>query len=215
LQLAATKVNLPPALVGIIGVISIVGGLVECFFGYRIFMVTLAIIGFLIGVVVAGVIGATQSHEAAVVLLSAVMGGFIGAILMLVLHFVGVFVLGAILGGILGALLCAAANSHIEPAVLMIPAVMGGIAALLVRKFMIIMATAFSGSWNVVAGIAYFTAIAIDRGNILEVFWPGGGYLFPRVLCWLALGIFGVIVQYKIVPLSPTEQIELESRMNS
>ncbi|MEI8372869.1 MAG: DUF4203 domain-containing protein [Planctomycetota bacterium] len=208
LRQATAQVHLPPAFVGIIAAISIVGGLVECFFGYRLFMVTLAIVGFLFGAVLAGAIGAAQSHEAVVALLSAILGGFIGAVLMIVLHFVGVFVLGAALGGIIGALLCAAANSNPEPVMLMIPAIVGGIVALLVRKFMIIVATAFTGAWSVVTGIAYFTAITIDRSNILEVFWPGGGYLFPRVLCWLALGIFGVIVQYKVVPLSPPEPNE-------
>ena len=205
LRQATSQSPLPPAFVGIIAAISIIGGLVECFFGYRIFMVTLAIVGFLIGAVLAGAIGAAQSHEPVVALLSAIVGGFIGAVLMIVLHFVGVFVLGALLGGLLGAMLCAAANSKPEPAILMIPAVMGGIAALLVRKFMIILATSFSGAWSVVTGVAYFTTITIDRSNILAVFWPGRGYLFPLALCWVALGIFGMFVQYKMVPLSPTE----------
>ena len=205
LRQVTAQLHLPPALVGIIAAISIVVGVSQCFFGYRIFMVMLALTGFLIGAVLAGGIGYAQSHEAAVALLSAIVGGFIGAVLMLVLHFVGVFVVGAIFGAILGAVLCGAAHSNLEPAVLIIPAVMGGIAALLLRRFMIILATGFSGAWNIVTGIAYFTTIAIDRGNVLEVFWPGGRYLFPVVLCWLALGIFGVIVQYKIVPLSPPE----------
>ena len=88
---------------------------------------------------------------------------------------------------------------------LMILAVMGGIAALLLRKLMIIVATGFGGAWSVVTGIAFFTMEAIDRTNIVELFWPGGRHLFPIVLCWLALGIVGVMVQYKVVPLSQRE----------
>ena len=92
LRLAATQVTLPQGLVGILAALSIFVGLIECLFGYRIFMVILALVGFLLGAVLAGAIGYAQSHEALVALLSVIVGGFIGAVMMLVLYFVGVFV---------------------------------------------------------------------------------------------------------------------------
>lgn len=201
-RLTATGVNLPKDLVGVVVAISIAIGIIECLFGYRIFMAIVAMIGLVIGAFLAGSIGYAQSHDAVLAVVLAIVGGLLGAILMVVLQFVGVFAVGAVFGAILGAVLCAAAHSNPEPAVLVIFAAIGGIAALIWRKFLIIMATGFGGAWSVVTGIAYFTASALDRGNVQEALSPNGTYLVPVVFSWLVLGTVGVMFQYAAIPLS-------------
>jgi hypothetical protein len=119
---------------------------------------------------------------------------------MVAIYFVGVFLIGAILGGVLGIMLYTAAGSSPEPAVLVILAVIGGIIALVLQKFMIIVSTAFGGAWGVVAGIAYFTTGVIDPTGFDRLARSGGAHLFVIVLCWLVLGIVGVIVQYRSTP---------------
>jgi len=192
----------------------IIFGVVQCFFGYRIFKFTLKLIGFLLGAVLAGGIGAVISQEAGVGILTALIGGFIGAALMVALHFVGVFLLGASLGGLLGLFLSALSQNSPD-AVSLILAIIGGVAALIYHKFMIITSTAFAGAWIVVTGIfnfnRWFYVLTSGRSiyhydfSFEGLFSSWGTNLFAMVLCWLALGIFGVIVQYRKVPPEQNE----------
>ncbi len=189
--------DLPQDLLNVIIGIGILVGALQCFFGYRIFKFILGLTGFLLGGVLAGSIGYTISQEESVALLSGLVGGFVGAALMIALYFIGIFLIGALLGGVLGAVLFAVAESNPEPSVLLILAVISGVIALIFQKFMIIVSTGFGGAWGVVVGIAHFTTGAIDPSNIERMFRSGGSQLYSILLCWLALGIIGIIVQYK------------------
>jgi hypothetical protein len=188
----------------IIGLIILVGAL-QCFFGYRIFKFILGLTGFLLGGALAGAIGYGISQEVAVAVLAGLVGGFIGAALMVALYFIVIFLIGALFGGVLGAVLFAVAESNPEPAVLLILAVIAGVVALIIQKFMIIVSTGFGGAWSVVTGIAYFTTGAIDPTNFERMFRSGGSHRYAILLCWLALGIVGVIVQYKSAPTKEDE----------
>ena len=177
--------------------LGILVGALQCFFGYRIFKFLLGLFGFLLGSVLAAAIGFNFTQEVVVVFLFGLVGGFIGAALMTVLYFVGVFVIGSFFGGILGVVLYAVAESNPDPAPLLILAVIAGVIALIFQKFMIIVSTGFGGSWMVVTGIAYFGTQAINISNLNQIFRPDGSHLYAIILCWLALGIVGVIVQYR------------------
>lgn len=180
----------------IIGLIVVVGAL-QCFFGYRIFKVILGLTGFLLGGILAAAIGSTFSQEVAFVLITGLTGGFIGAALMVGLYFVGIFIIGALFGGVLGTVFYAAAESNPDPAVLLILAVLTGILALIFQKFMIIVSTSYGGASAVVAGIAYFITGAINLSKPEQMSGSNGSYLYAFLLGWLALGTFGVIVQYR------------------
>ncbi len=178
--------------------LSIVIGAVQCFFGYLIFKIILGLTGFLVGGVLAGAIGYAVSQQEIVALLAGLVGGAIGAALMVALFLIGVFLIGAFFGGVLGAALYAVAGNSPEPAVLLILAVIAGVLAVIFQKFMIILSTAFGGAWNVVTGIAFFTTGAIDPTDPMRFFQSGGTLLYTVVLCWIALGIAGMVVQYRM-----------------
>ena len=197
--------DLPQDILNVIIGLSILVGAVQCFLGYRIFKFILGLTGFLIGGALAGVIGYAISQQEVVALLAGLVGGFIGAALLIALYFIGVFLIGALLGGILGAVFFAVAGSSPEPAVLLILAVIAGVIALIFQKFMIIVSTGFGGAWSVVMGIAYFTTGAIDPTNLERMFRSGGTLLYAILLCWIALGIVGVIVQFKSAPKKEKE----------
>ena len=197
--------DLPQDVLNVIIGLSILVGALQCFFGYRIFKLILGLTGFLLGGALAGAVGYAISQEEAVALLAGLVGGFIGAALMVVLYFIGIFLIGALLGGVLGAVLFVVAESNPEPAVLLILAVIAGVIALIFQKFMIIVSTGFGGAWSVVTGIAYFTTGSIDPTNLERMFRSGGSHLYTILLCWLALGIVGVIVQYRSVPTKEKE----------
>lgn len=183
----------------IIGLCILVGAL-QCFFGYRIFKFILGLTGFLLGGALSGVIGFSFSQEEAFALLAGLVGGFIGATLMVTLYYAGIFLIGGLFGGILGTVLYAVAESNPEPAVLLILAVLAGVSALIFQKFMIIVSTGFGGAWGVVIGMVYFITDAVDLSNLDQTFRSGGSLLYAILLCWLALGIVGVIVQYRSEP---------------
>ncbi|MGM0745148.1 DUF4203 domain-containing protein [Rhodohalobacter sp.] len=181
-------------------VLGILVGALQCFYGYRIFKFILGLFGFLLGGVLAAAIGLNFTQEVVVVFLFGLVGGFIGAALMTALYFVGVFVIGSFLGGILGVVLYAVAESNPDPVALLILAVIAGVIALVFQKFMIIVSTGFGGSWMVVIGVAFFATQAINFSNLNQIFRPDGSHLYAIILCWLALGIVGVMVQYRSSP---------------
>jgi len=196
--------------------LGILVGALQCFYGYRIFKFILGLIGFLLGSVLAAAIGYNFTQEVILVFLIGLVGGFIGAALMTALYFVGIFVIGSFFGGILGVVLYAVAESYPDPAALLILAVIAGVIALVFQKFMIIVSTGFGGSWMVVTGIAYFATQAINFSNLNQIFRPDGSHLYALILCWLALGIVGVIVQYRSSPTNEPQSLgESESEIHA
>lgn len=198
--------ELPQDTLNVIIGLSILFGAVQCFFGYRIFKIILGLMGFLIGGVLAAAMGFAIFEQEIIALVSGLVGGIIGAALMVVLYFVGIFLIGAFLGGVLGTVLFAVAETYPEPVVLLILAVITGVIALIFQKFMIMVATGFGGAWSVVTGIAYFTTGAIDPTNLESMFRADGSQLYIIVLCWIALGTVGVVVQYLSAPPPKEEE---------
>jgi hypothetical protein len=190
----------PQDALNLIIALGILVGVIQCFFGYRIFKFVLGMTGFLLGAALAGVVGYNISQQVITGVFAGILGGVIGALLMFALYFVGVFLFGAFLGGVLGATLYGMAGSNPEPVALIILAVVFGLIALVFQKFMIIVSTAFNGAWNVVTGIAYFTAGSAEPSNLERLFRSRGAALYMMTLCWVLLGITGVIIQYKSAP---------------
>lgn len=190
---------LPQDVINVIIGFGIIIGAIECFFGYRIFKVILGLVGFLLGGSLAASIGYTVFQQQTVALLAGLIGGLIGASLMVVLFFIGIFLIGAFLGVVLGSVFFAAAGNNPGPVVLLILAVIAGVMALIFKKFMIIVSTGFGGAWSVVTGITHFTG-SIDLTNFDRPFISTGSQIYVIILCWLVLGILGMIVQYRSAP---------------
>jgi len=180
--------------------IGILIGLIQCFWGYRLFRVVLGIVGFLIGAALGWVLGLSFIGEQWGAILGAILGGLIGAALLSVLYFLGVFVMGGLLGAMLGATLLGVVGLDQIPVVLIVLGIIGGILAVIFQKAMIILSTAFSGSWSAVTGIAYFLGggyvwSGLD-GGLRAMPWRTGVVL----LAWLALGIIGSVIQFGTAP---------------
>lgn len=182
--------KIPPDLFALMIGLGILLGAIQCFFGYRIFKFILGAVGFL-----AGAVGYSASNEPFVAVLAGLVGGLLGAALLVGLYFVGIFLFGAFLGVVVGASFFAAAGGQPEPAVLLILAAIGGVLALIFQKFMIILSTAFNGAWNVVAGIACLATGTTDPANLEKFFRPDGSQRFVAILCWIVLGAAGAIYQ--------------------
>ena len=89
-------------------IVLLVGGIVACFFGYRLFRIVLAIFGFILGSLAASSVFGVGDTGAMVI--AAVVGGLVGAGILIVAYFVGVALIGAGLGAVSAHLLLAAGD---------------------------------------------------------------------------------------------------------
>src|SRR4029450_9495421 len=83
-------------------VVLLLGGIVACFFGYRMFRLVLAIFGFILGAFAASSLFAASAPPR--VLVAAAVGGLAGAGILIAAYFVGVALVGAGLGALVANL---------------------------------------------------------------------------------------------------------------
>lgn len=132
--------------------ILLVGGLMACFAGYRIFRVVLGIYGFILGALLAtSIVG---SEHTMWTLLAAVGGGLAGALVLIGAYFIGVALIGAGLGALLANLIWAGIGGEPHVLVVVLLAIAGALAALALQRYVIIVATSFGGAQTVVVGAA-------------------------------------------------------------
>ena len=184
----------------IVTLVAIILGLLNCFFGYRLFKVMLAIYGFVLGAIFGAIIGGGLANGNTVAIIVAGLGGgLLGAGLMVAFYFLGVFVVGAAAGALLAGSIGTALGVDLPTLVVVIVAVIVGLIALALQRVVIILATAFSGAWLVIeggmaliAGRAVFLTRAVNAPNIERVTQLS----LPVLILWLALGIAGALVQF-------------------
>ena len=189
----------------LVALVSIGLGVVYCFFGYRIFKVILAILGFVVGASIAARIASgIFGGERVLTILAGLAGGVIGAALVVAFYFIGIFLLGTWLGSLLGILLTVGGESNVAIVIILVLAVIGGIVAIILQRLMIIVSTSLSGSWAIVSGISHFVGGGFGPVRPfqyhpnLRALRPMGARGYIVLLCWVLLGIAGIVVQYKV-----------------
>jgi len=212
--------NLSSSAATLVALLSIAFGLLNCFFGYRLFKFMLGVYGFLLGALVGALVaGGVAGGQAWVLIVGAVIGGIVGAALMVLLYLVGVFVVGAVAGMLLANAVGAVLGIDMPTLVVIILAVVVGIVALILQRVVLVLATAFSGAWAVVGGgAALFSGQAVS----LNLFSPSGSWLGEGawllivLAAWLLLGIVGAFVQFRTTadkePASPVPSPPAEPR---
>jgi hypothetical protein len=170
-------------------------GLLQCFFGYRLLMATMAMTGFLLFGAISSALMSVFTERALPILCAGIIGGVGGAVLLVAAHIVGVFVLGgavgALVGGVLQARFPALASRFAIPFLVLA----GGLAAALLRRHALIVFTSVLGSWLAVAGTLHFVAGVefIPEIGIWET-WPPR-LRWSALLAWMFLAICGLIGQ--------------------
>lgn len=180
-------------------VVLALGGLLACFFGYRLFRVVLAIFGFILGALAASsLFGASDTWH---LVAAALGGGVAGAVLMVAAYFLGVALVGAGLGALVVHLLWRYVEGDPHPFLVVLFSVAGALLATWLQRYVIILGTAFAGAWTLlVGGLALYgdraALTAAAAGNVW-VAYPlnpaPGQWWVPWA--WLALGLSGTFVQ--------------------
>lgn len=194
------------ATVVLAGVIAIAIGIVFCFFGYRVFRIVLAVLGFAIGATVAWTaVAQYYSQEFWILVLSGLVGGLIGAVLLVLVYYLGLFLAGAWLGALLALVISTQLGYEPNWIILAIAAGVGGIVALLLQKVVIVISTALGGAGNIVWGASLLVApqlsafmLPADYPTWLEAAQHPSRDLSLTLLCWLGLAVLGMIVQFSV-----------------
>ena len=180
----------------------LLGGTVACFFGYRMFRLVLAIAGFILGALAASsVFGASDTGP---MLIAAVVGGLIGAGILIAAYFVGVALVGAGLGVLVANLAFSASGREPHFLVIVFCAIAGAVGSMYLQRYFIIVGTAFGGAWTMIVGamalVGNREALAAAASRDVWVVYPldpaPGQEWVP--IAWLALGAIGAGVQLGI-----------------
>src|SRR5918995_4546425 len=133
-------------------IILLLGGLLACFAGYRVFRVVLAIYGFILGALLASSL--MGSEQTMWMVLAWVAGGLIGALILIVAYFAGVALLGAGLGAAAAHMIWASLSTEPGLIVVILFSIAGALGALALQRYVIIVATGFGGAQTAVVGAA-------------------------------------------------------------
>jgi hypothetical protein len=182
--------------------ILIAGGVLACFAGYRLFRVVLGLYGFLLGALLASSLMSPGDHTQMVV--GALVGGIVGAVVLNLAYFVGVALVGAAGAAVLLHVAWTRV-AHGDPPVLLViaVAVAGALAATQLQRIVIIAATAFGGAWTAVVGVLAVlgdrSARAAAAANDVWVAYPlsAGPHRYAALGGWLVLSIAGLAVQLR------------------
>jgi hypothetical protein len=185
------------------GAVLVLGGALACFAGHRLFRVVLAIYGFILGAMLASSMFGASANVGMV--LAAFVGGMVGALVLMFAYFVGI----ALVGAGLGAFVAHFASQFFgpgdpPPVVLIALAALGAVGAMLLQRYVIIVATAFGGAWTALVGMFALggdrrAAKAAAAGDvwILYPMNPAPGQRWILV-AWFVLGLIGTAVQLGI-----------------
>ena len=178
------------------------GGIISCFFGYRLFRTVLAIFGFILGALAASSLFGVS--DTGLMLIAAVVGGLVGAFVLIAAYFVGVALVGAGLGAVIANLVFSAGDR--DPSVFMVIlfSVAGAVGATYLQRYFIIVGTAFGGAWTMIVGAM---ALVGDRAALRAATSGDVWVAYPLnpapgqrwvVAVWIVLSLIGAGVQLGI-----------------
>lgn len=190
---------IPASYTTLAAVVFVAGGLLTCFAGYRLFRIVLALYGFFAGAMIGSHL--TDPGNTWAVAMYGLVGGVVGAALMVVAYFVGVGLIGAGLAALVLNLGWKLVGGEPPTLLLVIVCVVGAVLALNVVRYVVVFGSAIAGSWTaLVGGLALMgnpTALKAASAPGIWVVYPID--MVPHqwwvMGLWFVLTIAGVAVQ--------------------
>jgi hypothetical protein len=179
---------------------AIAWGLLDCFFGYRVFKITLAVVGGLFGVVFGQAAGHALGFGTGGEIGGMIVGGLLGAGLAFMLYTGAVFVAGFGFGSTLGVLLLTHYNHMVALMSGLVLGIIGGFLAVSLQRVLIILSTALLGSFRTMLALAYFVSkldwlYYYQHPQQIPALIDNNTWMFP---CILGLAVVGVIAQFEL-----------------
>lgn len=179
---------------------AITWGLLDCFFGYRVFKFTLALLGGLTGALAAQATALALGLGPVGVTISLIAGGLLGAGLAFLLYLAAVFLAGFGFGATLGILLLANFQHMVALLSGCVLGLIGGFLAIKLQRVLIILSTALLGAFRAMLALAYFVS-QIDwwfycrHPEQMPALIDTNAWMLPAIL---ALAAVGVLVQFEV-----------------
>lgn len=173
-------------------------GVLDCFFGFRVFKFTVTLLGGLVGAFLgqaaSGALGLGHSGQIGGLL----VGGVLGAGLAFLLYIAAVFVAGFGFGAALGLLILTQLGHMVALLGGCILGVAGGFLAVKLQRVVIILSTALLGSFRALLAATYFSSqidwlFYCQQPQQLPALIESNPWMFPSVL---ALASVGAIAQF-------------------
>ena len=192
--MAALSVHVPVA------IILLVAGVLSCFLGYRLFRWLLALYGFVGGAYLVSLFINVPSPWATALII--VGGGLTGAAIVIMTYLAGLAILGAGLGVLALSLTWTPVYGEPETWLLILTCLVGAVMSVALRRYVIIVGTAFGGAWigliGTLALAGHGRALAVASGDIWQVYplAPANGQLWFAI-GWFALGSLASFLQLR------------------
>jgi hypothetical protein len=176
----------------------LVGGIVVCFFGRKLFRTSLAIVGFVVGASAASSVFGLSDRMP--MLVAGVLGGLLGAFILYTAYYIGV----ALVGAAFGAVACNLAFSalHREPPVFAVVlfAVAGAVMSTYLQRYFVIVGSGIVGALMMIhgaiglAGKEFGVSPASGGVWVVVPFDPAPGQRWVPIV-WGVLTVVGIAVQ--------------------
>jgi hypothetical protein len=137
-------------------------------------------------------------------IVAALVGGLIGAAILIAAYFVGVALIGAGLGAAVANLFFATSDRDPHFLAVVFLSIAGATAAMYLQRYFIIVGTGFGGAWTMIVGamaaLGDRAALEAAAGGNVWVAYPMNPAPGQRwvPIAWLALGAIGTGVQLGI-----------------
>jgi hypothetical protein len=184
-------------------ILLILGGALACLAGYRLFRIVLGIYGFVLGAMLtSSMVGVTNTVGMVV---AALLGGAVGALIFVFAYFVGIALVGAGVGALLVHMVWTQTSPGDPPAwAVIVAAIAGAAVAMVLQRYVIVVGTSFGGAWTMLVGLmaalgdrAALRAAAASDAWILYPLDPAPGRRWVPI-AWVALGVVGMAVQLTV-----------------
>jgi Domain of unknown function (DUF4203) len=173
---------------------AIAWGVLDVFFGYRVFKITLAVVGGLIGLAAAHGLAGLLGVEPAIATALLVVGAMLGAALAFLLYLAAVFVAGFGFGATLALLLLAHQHQFVALVAGLVLGIIGGFLAVKVQRILIVLSTSLLGSFRAVLAMTYFTGqidwlFYVRSPEQMPALLDGNGWMMPSILAFATVGV--------------------------
>jgi len=175
------------------GIILIVTGLIFCFFGRRVYRLTLFLIGFYIGTIIAmvaltngeptGGFGSKNITSQTVILIVSLAVGFVVGLIFMCCSTVAIWFLGALAGYTFALFLLATKSDGLiqnkagRIVFIIVLTILGLLLACFFKNTLIIIATAIIGAYAIILGIDLFAKTGFAQS--IRSFMVGGNHNIP------------------------------------
>ncbi|HOV12837.1 MAG TPA: DUF4203 domain-containing protein [Spirochaetota bacterium] len=179
----------------------IILGIINCFFGYKLFKILLFIIGFVFAFYLSYKLMLNFTNDKTFLMVIGLIIGLVVGILSVFFYFSGVFLIGLLFGILVGLSLNIPFDEITRVAIIIGLGVIFGILCLIFQKYIVVVFTFFTVGFLIIHSFFYIYFLYIGKKfpieNIFFVIQKNTTFYIIMLFFTLIFGILGILFQYK------------------